>query len=793
MRLVFGALVLFISLTVTAQQSPEKALQQFAENYPQEKVVLLFSKPGYVAGETIYFKAWVLSGYEPSPISTNLYTELYDKEKNLLQKQLIPLLQGSGNGQFTLPASLAEDVYYIRAYTQWMRNFDERFFCLKPLYLYNPNSSQSLRAQAAQWKAAAFAEGGTLLDNVPANVAVRLHTTGSLPTRWTGQLLEEGAIEPVANLSVFNSEIGQVRFIPTAGKNYIIKVQDDAGKSQELILPAVQTSGIALQAGVLNGKLRYGLLFKDLPAGGMGYRLMASFNNEPVVMASVARSLSQASGVFDVSQLPAGILQLTLFNERTEPVIERLLFLNQETLSTPTLSIQTDSLSTAPRSRNHWTIRGDTINLANTVVQVNDAALPGPTGFLGDVYFGSDLSTPVQEADWYLTEVTPAKAAALDALLLTEKWSRFSWASLQQNRFPALRFKPDSYLQFTGTVHKGKKRIPLREMTLVVQTVDSSLSFLQVKTDSAGQLSFSNLIFTDSIRVYYQPGKRKFLEGEPEISFTTENHFAPFSSGLPVAAMTAGPRARNEPVPVAIERAVQQRLAEMVLTEKTKMLDEVVITAKARDLTRELDEKLSSGLFSGGNAAIFDFVNENQAGAFAYSNILEWLQGRVPGFTLQRQDGVLVPQIRNSTAQLFLDEMNITPDVLNGLSAADVAMIKVFRMNFAGSFGGGSAIAIYTRRGGMPSANNRPTLPVSVLRGYTRFTPPLMPDYFQNPLTDVKDNRLVLHYDPLLQAATGATSIPVIFYNNDIAKQYRLLVAGFTANGQLVYINRQMP
>src|ERR1051325_1567038 len=119
----------FVFLQSLCAQKVEKAIEQLYKNYPQEKVVLSLSQPQYLAGETIYFKAYVLTGYEPSSISTNLYTELYDKDKHLLDKQIVPLLKGSGDGSFTVPASMAEDVYYIRAYTYWMLNFDEAFQC----------------------------------------------------------------------------------------------------------------------------------------------------------------------------------------------------------------------------------------------------------------------------------------------------------------------------------------------------------------------------------------------------------------------------------------------------------------------------------------------------------------------------------------------------------------------------------------------------------------------------------------------------------------------------------------
>jgi hypothetical protein len=118
-----GFIILFISFTLSAKaQKVQQAIETLYKKYPQEKVVLSFSRNDYVAGETIYFKAYVLTGYEPTGISTNLYTELYDKNKVIIEQQVIPLLKGSGRGSFALPASLEENVYYVRAYTHYLLN-----------------------------------------------------------------------------------------------------------------------------------------------------------------------------------------------------------------------------------------------------------------------------------------------------------------------------------------------------------------------------------------------------------------------------------------------------------------------------------------------------------------------------------------------------------------------------------------------------------------------------------------------------------------------------------------------
>jgi hypothetical protein len=318
------------------------------------------------------------------------------------------------------------------------------------------------------------------------------------------------------------------------------------------------------------------------------------------------------------------------------------------------------------------------------------------------------------------------------------------------------------------------------------------MSFVQVKTDSAGRFALNQFYFTDSLRVFFQPNKRKLLESDLEISFTQENKFAPLEGDLPPAPFSVGSRAATDTVPLVIQRALAQRTAEMILAEKTKMLEAVVITTNVRSATEELERQLVSGPFAGGNADVFDFVNERHT-ITGVTNILQWLQGRVAGFSILYGNGVLIPRIRNGPVQLFLDEMAISLDMLESLNPNDIALLKVFRNNFVGSFGGGAAIAIYTRRGGMGPQYIAPSLPSYVLPGYARFPPPAGPDYSLQGTTEIKDQRVVLSFQHLLQTESEGIRSKISFHNNDSAKQYRLVITGFTREGRLVYLNKLIP
>jgi len=115
-----------------------------------------------------------------------------------------------------------------------------------------------------------------------------------------------------------------------------------------------------------------------------------------------------------------------------------------------------------------------------------------------------------------------------------------------------------------------------------------------------------------------------------------------------------------------------------------------------------LNEQYCSGLFNTPEGIYFDMLNDNATlSAKSYSNILDWLNGRVAGLQIEIAKGNLrVPFIRNSRAGIFVDEIAVSPEFLNSLSVNDIAMIKVIKGPFVGAVNSpGGAIAIYTIRG----------------------------------------------------------------------------------------------
>jgi len=115
----------------------------------------------------------------------------------------------------------------------------------------------------------------------------------------------------------------------------------------------------------------------------------------------------------------------------------------------------------------------------------------------------------------------------------------------------------------------------------------------------------------------------------------------------------------------------------------------------------KLNNEYCTGLFKTHDGTIIDLVNENES-AKSYTNVLEWLQGRVASLQIYyTRYGTPVPFIRNTRASIFVDEMPADAGYLDNLPVADIAMIKIIKQPFAGAVGngGGGVIAIYTLKG----------------------------------------------------------------------------------------------
>ena len=89
---------LFFPLLLSAQKL-DSMLNIYANNYPQEKIHLQLDKNLYRPGETVWFKAYIFTGADPSMLSRNFYAELSDPSGRILERKVYPVTEFEHGGQ----------------------------------------------------------------------------------------------------------------------------------------------------------------------------------------------------------------------------------------------------------------------------------------------------------------------------------------------------------------------------------------------------------------------------------------------------------------------------------------------------------------------------------------------------------------------------------------------------------------------------------------------------------------------------------------------------------------------
>ena len=131
--------------TPTVTDSVEYRMQHQLMAFPQEKIYVQTDKAGYLSGERIWFRAHMVDALTHQPIflSRYIYVELVSPLDDLVRRVKIrPDSIGAYSGYIDLEDDLAQGVYTIRAYTQYMRNISEDFFFRRHIQVLDPFSLQ---------------------------------------------------------------------------------------------------------------------------------------------------------------------------------------------------------------------------------------------------------------------------------------------------------------------------------------------------------------------------------------------------------------------------------------------------------------------------------------------------------------------------------------------------------------------------------------------------------------------------------------------------------------------------
>lgn len=130
---------LCLSITLSAQQPSDGMFQidsvtNFFNRqlivYPQEKIYAQIDKPVYIAGEDIWFRAYIVNAtwHLPDTTSRYVYGELITPNNKIQNRVKVRLENGAYQGYIPLDEKLPGGDYKLRFYTRYLEGLGKDYF-----------------------------------------------------------------------------------------------------------------------------------------------------------------------------------------------------------------------------------------------------------------------------------------------------------------------------------------------------------------------------------------------------------------------------------------------------------------------------------------------------------------------------------------------------------------------------------------------------------------------------------------------------------------------------------------
>lgn len=804
----FKPAIFFILLIISTQniyaQRLDSLLNILNLSYPQEKVYLQFDRPYYNPGETIWFKAYLLSANMPSLISKTVYAELIDAKGNILQRKVMPVIESGASSGFDLPDTLSNTLLYVRAYTAWMLNFDSSLLFVKPIRIINSAHGVKKNVVIPSFSVHFFPEGGDLILGINSRVAFKANDQDGVPFSINGSIVDDKGNKITAFASIHDG-MGYFQFTPLPGIKYKAIWKDKKGAAHETPIPDAKREGVVLTVNNLGNNISYTLTRSDSVSDDfISYYVVAQMQQQLIYSARINMSKKTSiTAPIPADSLADGVVQITVFNAAQIPVAERIVFVNHGNYYFIT---DLHAVEQNITKRGHNTLQVDVGGslVSNLSISVTDENLSPvqpekEENIFSNVLLTSDIKGYVYNPDYYFSSDDDSLKQQLDLVMMTNGWRRFKWEDLLANKWPQLNYLPEHYLSVKGEVYGlSKNSLSGQELTGILKTKSGGSQILSLPVNTDGSFKTDGIYFFDTARVYYQFNNDKDKKLTSTASFAFEKSYA--KSPL-VNSFSFFPIQEPDTSTTRKNKTKTNLLRQASFEGTVKTLQEVTITTKEKTLKEKMDDEYTSGFFSGGDE--ITFINEDDIFSKVSPDLLTYLQGKVAGLQITTVgEGSVV--WRGSNTSLYLNEMTASIEEFKTISMADVAMVKVFRPPFIGDFGqanvsfnstngnmsatnttgAGGAIAVYTKKGADINSSVK-GLDFASINGYSNVKEFYSPDYDTDTTTQVGDYRTTLYWNPYLLMDNKTRRIMIPFYNSDNCKKIRVVIEGLNENGQL--------
>lgn len=778
-------LIFFISHAFYPAPFPNSSYKQllaktnlFNLQFPQERIYLHLDRPSYWANDDIWFKAYLKN----SPIpDCNLYVELLNSSGTVLLKRMYWAQNGLAYGDLHLADTISSGVYQIRAYTNWMRNFDDVWFFRQNLVIWNlrdklpVNEMNKISHKDVDFQF--FPEGGTFLAGISNKMAFKATDKNGKGIEVIGKVVDD-LDNVVVELKSHFKGMGSFQIEPKEGRKYKAQITVAGGIRRNVDLPEAQAQGVAMSIDPTDTDKVFINIYdrskETEPSLGKSYVLVGQSNG--VISYSKEITMNREVFYFEIekSHLPNGIVQFTLFDEEMIPRCERLVFNNRHEFITVQIAPDKPVYRTREKVQiDISTITDDEIpcfsNLSMSVynpemqLKLDDF----PNSILSQFLLNSELKGTIEDPAYYFKDDSLSTILNLDNLMLTHGYRHFEWEAIKDNKYPEIQYQPEGSIQVKGTVTSSLQGKPVPDAQVTMMFVKSQFGLHDQTTDSLGRFLFSDLYFNDTVYVSLQAVNKKGRRTN-WIELDRKSSISPKAGFLPLSYQYDNGSQVNT-------TAYLSEVSSAVINKKWRLSDTILL-GDINVMTKMIKK-------GDGHVRMYvepDYVFDLDKQDDVYGNIYEMMDGKIPGVRIDMIEKAFY--IRGEIpAMLYLDAIPVDYEFLSTFSSQTFDKIEVKKTPpFEG-------IHFYTKRG--EKFVNAPTdalgMKSSKIIGYSVIRKFYSPNYeSQQPVEMKNDFRNTLYWNPIVRTdSTGVSKVN--FYNSDQTGAVRVVVEGITSDGRL--------
>lgn len=346
-----------------------------------------------------------------------------------------------------------------------------------------------------------FPEGGDILCGMPNRVAFKALNEFNKPADVEGDVLDADG-NKITSFSSFHQGMGAFNITPQLGKDYFVKITKPEGIKETYKLPEGLNRGYALSVDNSNeGEVAVNVNTTEKEE----MAIVAQMRGKSYYTTLVNTKPGSNKFIFSTENFPVGVAQITLFDSKGIARAERLTFVNKDRQLK--ISVQTEKEKYLPREKVKMTItvrdeKGLPMPANLSMSVVNDQLLSFADdksgNILSQLLLQQDIKEKIEEPAFYFNTKEPKADKALDFVLMTSGWRRFSWEKVLEDELPVISYLGERAL-IAGTVYNGENSTPMAGVKVKVYNgveveTDANGKFLLKKVDltSPATISFNN-------------------------------------------------------------------------------------------------------------------------------------------------------------------------------------------------------------------------------------------------------------------------------------------------------------